>query len=275
MSAFRRHAFWLVLAFTLLGVLAQDPDDEDEDVEEEESDESKETKALMEQLTISMVSEVVDEKSFIVRDASAKTGRRKTLIRLGNTATTEQGELSDDDHQAKLAKSKEALTKAIGKQMIWWKAADDEVQPKVPEGKKPEDTPIIGDVWLIDGRHINGWMKNEGYLAAVQEYESELARDIMSVESEKKKKEAYEELAQAMKESSEYKAKAKKEAKQKAQKAVEAAAAEKEASEASLGMGVWIGAAVLVVGVIAAALSFSSSDDTKKATSSKKKTKGS
>jgi len=189
-----------------------------------------------------MVSEVVDERTFIVRDAAAKSGRRKLVVRLGNVGQPKRGDRGDAEYQAKLERSRNAFEKLVGKQMIWWKAAADEHQPQAPEGGDKEEVPVLADVWLIDGRHVNGWLTKQGHLSAAEDYPpSELARDILTVEADANKKAAYANLEKAMKEN------------QKAQKeaAAQAAKEAKEKADAEgepIGVAGWIG--IVAVGII-------------------------
>lgn len=229
--------------------------------EGEEVNASDETQAIIKQLTISMASEVVDGRTFIVRDTAAKTGRKKLLVRLGNVALPEQYSMSDEDHKAKLEKSYTALVQLVEKQMIWWKAAADEHQPPVPEGGKPEDVPMIADVWLMDGRHINGMLQGRGHLTELKEYEEELARNILTAEADEKKKESYKELEMAMKDSEKER---KKQAKEAAKQAVL-----NEPGE-PLGLAGWLGITVLIITVLGAAFNFGRESSKKKVNYNKK-----
>lgn len=210
------------------GAAAQEPD---------------ETKQLLDQLTITLVSEVVDARTVLVRDSKAKPGRKNIHIRLGNVATPERGAgASDEEHEAKLNKSKEALEKFVGKQMIWYKAAPDEHQPPDPAESEGKDAPavIVGDAWLIDGRHLNSLLAKEGHLVQEQQYHSDLARNILSAEADESKKESYKKLEEALRESE----------KEKKRMAEEKIAEEKLKGE-PIGVAGWIGLAVLGVTVVA------------------------
>jgi len=192
-----------------------------------------ETKQLLERLTISMGAEVLDERTFVIRD-TAKAGRK--LLRLGNVAPPEKGALGDAEYREKLEAAKSALSTVVGKQMIWWKAAPDEHQPPAPaDGSDPV---VLADVWLIDGRHVNTFLRSDGHLALAQEYHEELARNILTAEADENKKKSYKELEEAMRESSKAQAKEAKEAREK--EAKEASEA-KEAEAQALGVGGWIG----------------------------------
>mmetsp|Transcript_19580 Transcript_19580/g.51911 ORF Transcript_19580/g.51911 Transcript_19580/m.51911 type:complete len:273 (+) Transcript_19580:90-908(+) len=194
-----------------------------------EDPQTDETKALLNQLTISMIAEVVDERTLSIRDTAAK-GRK--LLRLGNSAGPAKGSLSDEDHKEKLEGSKAALTKLVGKQMIWWKAAAAEHQPPADS-----DT-VVGDVWLIDGRHVNSMLKKEGHLLHVEEYQEELAKNILTAAADEAKRESYKELEEALKESEKAKQKAEKEARK-----VEEASKPGE----PLGVGGYVGIAIVAV----------------------------
>jgi len=185
-----------------------------------------------------MVSEVVDERTVLIRD-SAKAGRK--LLRLGNTAAPERGSQSEAEHEDKIESSKGALRQLVGKQMVWWKAAADEFQPK---GEDPSgEAVVLADLWLMDGRHIPTMLVTEGHLAKTEHYAEELARNILTAESDAVKKESYKELEEAIRESQKYKAEEAKAAKAKA---------EADMPAESIGLGGWVGIVVLV-GVVAAA----------------------
>jgi len=200
-----------VLAFAaalLCSVLAtaEDPPAADAEAPAAAEEQSDETKQLLEQLTISMISEVVDERTLAIRDTTSK-GRK--LLRLGNTGGPEHGKWDNDDNKKeRIEGSKAALTKLVGKQMVWWKAAPEANQPK------GDAETVVGDIWLIDGRHINSLLKKEGHLSHVEEYKEELARNILTAEADEKKKESYKELEEALKESEKAKRKAAKDEKQ-------------------------------------------------------------
>jgi len=196
------------------------------------------TKELLKQLTISMVSEVVDERTVLIRD-SAKAGRK--LLRLGNTAAPERGATSEAEYEEKIESSKGALGQLVGKQMIWWKAAADEFQP---QGEDPSgETVVLADLWLMDGRHIPTMLVKEGHLAKAEHYTEELARNILTAESDAAKKDSYKELEEAIKESQKYKAEEAKAAKAKA---------EADLPVESIGWGGWMGI-VMLVGIVGSA----------------------
>lgn len=214
---------------------------------EEDAGEEDETKSLLKQLTISMVADVVDERTFAIRD-TAKNARK--LIRLGNTAAPERGDLDEAEHAKKIEAGKAFLAKLLEKQMIWYKAAPEEHQP--PSSEEGEDQVVLADVWLIDGRHINSLAKKEGHLFQAEHYQEELARDILTAESEASKKQSYKELEEALKESEKAKAK------ERAEKEKQARAAKKAEEEKGepLGFAGWMGIVVLLIIVVGAVTNF-------------------
>jgi len=208
-------------------------------------EEMDETKKLLAQLTIGMVSEVVDERTFEIRDAAAKTGRKRIHIRLGNVAAPKKGAgPSEEQHQARVGESKAALEKLVGKQMIWWKAAPDEHQPPKPDDLEAAAV-VIGDVWMIDGRHVNSMLAKLGHLEREELYNEELARDILTAEADVQKKKAYKDLEEALKESD----------KQKRKEAEERVKEEKMKPE-YFGMAGWFGLGTLGMIVVAALCNF-------------------
>jgi len=239
----RTMAFWHLSALAIglacisSGTVADDAPAEDA------TEAVDETKALLEQLTITMVSEVIDERTFEIRDSKATGGRKLVHIRLGNVAHPERGAgVSDEDHKAKLDKAKEGLSTLLSKQMIWFKPAPEEVQPEpVAEG-----TPVIvADAWLIDGRHINTLMTQNGHLAQDKQYETDLARNILSAEADEAKKDSYKKLEEALRESE----------KEKQRLAEEQIKAEKMKGE-PLGFAGWLGLGVLGIIVLGALCNF-------------------
>merc|ERR1712032_1760493 len=181
----------------------------------------------------------VDYRTFAIRD-SARAGKK--LIRLGNVAAPERGSMDDAAYEKKLEAVKEAFGNLVAKQMIWWKAGPDEVQPATKEGD--DAITVLSDVWLTDGRHVNSAMKKEGHASAVAEYESELAHNILTAESDEKKKESYKELEEALRESQKEKEKQAKEEKKRRRE-------QRKAEEASEPLGIlgWlvIGSFLLLV----------------------------
>jgi len=201
------------------------------------------TKELLEQLTITMVSEVVDGQTLEVRDAKATGGRKKAHIRIGNTALPERGAgASESEHEEKITKSKDALEKLVGKQMIWFKPAPDEHQPS-PVGV--EVPVIVADVWLSDGRHLSTLMVKQGHLVAQEAYHTDLARNILSAEADEAKQESYKKLEEALRESE----------KEKVRLAEEQRKAEKMKRE-PIGISGWIGLGVLGIIVLGSLFNF-------------------
>lgn len=236
----------LALAVLLASVLPSAMLAAEDAAEVAEGEEGDETKSLLKQLTISMVGEVVDERTFVVRD-TAKNAR--TLVRLGNTAPLDRGDLDEAEHAKKLEAGKAFLSKMLEKQMIWYKAAPEEHQPK---GEGDDEKVVVADVWLIDGRHINSLAEKEGHVLHVEQYREELARDILTVEAESAKKQSYKDLEEALKESEAAKAK---ERAAKRQEELAAKKAEEEAGE-PLGLAGWFGVATLVIILVGAATNF-------------------
>merc|ERR550525_179959 len=119
--------------------------------------------------------------------------------------------------------------------MIWWKAAADEHQPPAEESPGAE-TVVFADLWLMDGRHINGMLTKEGHLAKAEHYQEELARNILTAASDEEKKKSYKELEEAIKESQKAKAQA---------QAVEEQTQAEENVE-GISFGGWVGILVVV-----------------------------
>merc|ERR1719258_307195 len=168
-----------------------------DDVTKESSDD---TQKLISQLTIAMSAEVVDEQTFAIRDAST-AGSQFIYLRIGNTGSPPRGSLDDGEYAEKQRIAKEALGKLVDKQMIWYRAAPDAAQSANSSGPPV----ILADVWTTDGKHIGNFLKKEGHLAHEQVYETELARDILTVAAEEEKKESYKKLEEALKESEKFK----------------------------------------------------------------------
>lgn len=208
---------------------------------EEETDE---TKLLLKQLTIAMISEVIDERTVLVRDTAAKAAKKTIHLRLGNVGQPHKGSLNDADYAEKANVAKAALQKLVDKQMVWYKAAPDDLQPAASPGNEPDL--VIADLWSIDGRHINTAVKKDGHGVHVEEYHSELGKDILTAAAEVEKKESYKKLEEALKESEDAKRAAAKEQK-KAQEAEEANETE------PIGLGGWAGLSLvglLILGVV-------------------------
>lgn len=209
----------------------------------EVKEDSDETQKLISQLTIAMSAEVVDEQTFAIRDASK--GSKHIHLRIGNTGPTPRGSLNDGEYVEKQRVAKETLGKLVNKQMIWYKLAPDAVQAANSSG-----TPtILADVWSTDGRHLGNFLKKEGHLSDEQVYDSELAKDILTVASEEEKKESYKKLEEALKESEKFK--------QDAAKAERAKVEEEEMAETeSFGLSGWMGVTMLLVIALGAATNF-------------------
>lgn len=254
-----RHIILVTLAFFVSFAVADDvpsgdvPAAEGEQATDAPAEEDDPTTNIMKQLTIAMASEVVDERTFAVRDAASK-GRK--LIRLGNVAPIEKGSLTDEEYQERVEAGKAALSKLVEKQMMLWKAAPEEFQPKVEDDDLDGEL-IIADAWTVDGRHMPTLLKKEGHLVSAPAYESELAKDILSAAADEEKREAYKKLEEALKESEAAKA---------AQRAEDAAAqrALEEAENAEpIGLGGWIGLAVVALLVIGVFTNFGRADKKK------------
>jgi len=199
---------------------------------------------VISQLTIAMSAEVVDERTFAIRDASA--GSKQVHLCLGNVGPTPRGSLDDGEYEEKKKVAKEALGKLVDKQMIWYKAAPEPMQRANSSDAVPV---ILADVWTTEGRHISSLLKTEGHLAEVKTYEEELAKDILSVAAEQQKKEDYKKLEEALKESEK--------AKQEAARASRAQAEAEEANEVeSIGLGGWVALLMVVALAVGVATNF-------------------
>jgi hypothetical protein len=244
-------AFWLVVAFCAgayaegEAAAAESTEDTSTVVDGEETDE---TKKMLKQLTIGMISEVIDERTVMIRDAGAKAAKKTMLLRLGNVGAVPRGSLDDGEYQEKVKVAKTALEKMVDKQMIWYKVAPESfAQAPAADGPGP-DTMVV-DLWSIDGRHIPTALKTDGHLETAQEYEYELAKDILTAAAEIEKKESYKKLEEALKESEEAK-----------RAAAKAAKAEQQAQEDSevegFGISGWLGMITLLAIVVGAATNF-------------------
>jgi len=207
--------------------------------------ETDETKALLKQLTIAMASDVIDERTFLVRDTS-KGSKKQVHIRLGNTAAVSK---DGGDYEEKVRVAKQALGKLVDKQMIWYKPAPENLQPPAPEDAA-EPTIIVADVWAIDGRHLSSALKKDGHVTHVEEYVSELGKDILTAAAEEEKKDSYKKLEEALKESEKAKQEAAKAAK------AEKAKQEAEANVEGFGFAGWLGMSVIGVLVLGVATNF-------------------
>merc|ERR1712139_294575 len=118
-----------------------------------------------------------------------------------------------------------------------------------PSSADGEPQVVIADLWAIDGRHLNSALKKDGHLSEAQEYESELAKDILTVAAEHEKKESYKKLEEALKESEK--------AKREAAKAARAQQEEEEAAEVEhFGLAGWAGISMLLLIVVGVFMNF-------------------
>jgi len=187
-----------------------------------------------------MAAEVIDERTFAVRDTSK--GSKQIHLRLGNTGPTPRDSLDDGEYAEKVRVAKQALGKLVDKQMIWYKPGPDAVQSMNSTASVPS---VLADVWSIDGKHISSFLKKEGHLSDEQAYETDLGKDILTVASEEEKKESYKKLEEALKES------------EKAKKAAaQAMQLEDEDGTESIGLPGWIGMAMVVAIVFGIATNF-------------------
>merc|ERR1719276_676547 len=245
----------LVLAVSLFDVVRGEDAAVDATAEADATGDKGDADNIMKQLTIAMASEVIDERTFSVRDAAQKG---KTLVRLGNVAPIEKGSLTEEEYAEKVEAGKAALAKLVEKSMMLWKAAPNEHQPKEDEEDEDLDGKIvIADAWTVDGRHIPTMLTKEGHLAAAPVYESEFAKDILSAAADEEKRESYKKLEEALKESEAAKA-----AERKAQQAAQRAEEEAEDVE-PIGFGGWLGLVVLAVLVVGALTNFGREDKKK------------
>jgi hypothetical protein len=226
-----------------------------EDAEEEGADE---TKQLLKKLTITMAAEVIDERTFAIRDSSS--ARKQVHLRLGNCGLVPRGSLDDGEYEEKVKVAKEALSKFVDKQMIWFKAAPADLQPANETGKP---SIVIADVWNTEGRHLPLFMKKEGHLDDAKEYECDLCKDILSVAAEEEKKESYKKLEEALKESEKAKKEAAKAAREKAQQ-------EDEEEHEGLGFGGWVAISILLMIVVGVLTNFGRPKKTKNNLNKKK-----
>lgn len=214
----------------------------------EASEENDETKQLLKQLTIAMTSEILDERTVVIRNTGDKAKKRELHLRLGNTGAPTRGSLSDGEYAEKVKVAKEALTKLVEKQMIWYKAAPESLQaPSSSDASAPDV--VVADIWSIDGKHIATSLKGDGHLDHSEEYESELGKDILTVAAEVEKKESYKKLEEALKESE----KAKQEA---AKAAREQQRQEEEENVEGFGIAGWLGMGVVIALVVGVATNF-------------------
>lgn len=233
-SASRLKApFWVALLLVL--VHGESPESAATEAEAAPVEENDPTKELLKQLTIGMM-EVIDERTVALRPTSTKEGKRVIHLRLGNVGSVPRGSLSDADYAEKVSAAKAALTKLVDKQALWYKYAPENIQAPAPTDGSPQIA--IADLWSRGGRHVSTAMKKEGHLSDVQEYESEIARDILGAAAKDEKDDSYKKLADALKENQE--------AQKAADKAEKVKAEEEQAAAEGLGIGGWIGIALLV-----------------------------
>merc|ERR1712224_1045983 len=189
--------------------------------------------------------DVVDERTVLIRPTSSKD-KQHMHIRLGNAGPPSRGSLSESEYAEKLSAAKAALVKLVDKQAVWYKAGPDAVQP--PKGADGEPTVVVGDLWSKGGRHVNSALKKEGHLTDVQEYESEIAKDILGAAAKDAKDESQKKLNDALGEYAKAKA-----ADEKAKKAkVEA----EESPPEGFGIAGWIAIAILLALVLGVATNF-------------------
>lgn len=238
------NSLWLKASFRtailLVLVYGESPQDTATEgaVEEQQPDPTAE---LLKQLTIGML-EVVDERTVLLRPTSTKEGKKPLHLRLGNAGSVPRGSLSDNEYAEKVSAAKAALAKLVDKQALWYKFAPDSAQPP----KSDDDgTPqmVLADIWSRGGRHVNSAMKKEGHLSDAQEYEAELARDILGAAAKEEKEDSYKKLGEAMQEHQ----KEQRAASKAASKAATAKAEEEEAAAEGFGLAGWIGIALLVL----------------------------
>jgi len=241
------NSLWLKAAFRtailLVLVYGDSPQDAPTEaptegaVEEQQPDPTAE---LLKQLTIGML-EVVDERTVLLRPTSTKDGKKPMHLRLGNVGLVPRGSLSDEEYAEKVSAAKAALAKLVDKQALWYKFAPESVQPPKTDDGSPQM--VLADIWSRGGRHVSSALKKEGHLSDAQEYESELARDILGAAAKDEKDESYKKLGEAMQEHQKEQAAASKAA----NKAAKAEAEEEEAAAEGLGLAGWIGIALLVL----------------------------
>jgi len=168
---------------------------------EGESEAESETQSILNELTIHMGGEVIDERTFLIRDSASTTRGGKMKVRLGNVAPVEKGSMSDEEYGEKLEAAKNALQQFVDKQMIFFKEAPAEAQPVLKEGEpEPEIPLVVSNVWTIDGRHINGILAKAGHLAKTEDYQDEMGKDILTAAADDSKRDQYKKLEEALKE---------------------------------------------------------------------------
>jgi len=229
-------------------------DSKDQATDEAADGEEGQDKGILSELTITLGSEVLDERSFVIRSSDA--GSKKTVVRLGNVSPIEAGVA---DYEEKVEKAKKALKQFAESQMIFWKKAPEEAQTTDEVNGMPV---MVADVWTIDGRHVPKAMIKAGHLGEKSEYESEIAKDILMAESDEQKRDSYKKLEEALKENNEAQKKAAEEAGQ---------AEEDEEPAEPLGFAGWVGLSVPVVIVLGVFFNFGREDPRRSKGSQKKK----
>lgn len=206
--------------------------------------EGKEVTDMLSQLTIAMSVEAINERTFTIRDS--KPGSQQVNLRLGNAGPTPRGSLNDSQYAERVEVAKEALGKLVRNQLIHYKPAP--IQQDVYGA-------ILADAWSSDGKHIVNFLKKEGHLSHEQVYETDLAKDILTVASEEEKKENNKKLEEALRESHE--------AQREATKASQVQAEQKEAAAEGLGLAGWIGIAMVAALAVGAATNFGKTSNKK------------
>jgi len=259
--AFNRR-LWLALAAYVaflsapaFGDAEQPPLQQDPATEKVADDENDETAKLLKQLTIVMT-EMVDERTVVMRHVSSKDKKKTIHLRLGNTGPVPRGSLNDAEYAEKVNAAKAALAKMVDKQMVWYKAAPDASQPAASAGESDGSPDIVlADMWNKGGRHINTALKKDGHLSEAEEYHSELARDILTAAAETEKANSYKKLDEALKENEKEKRENDKANRAKAKEAEAAREAEDAAAE-GFGLAGWLGILMLVLLVVGVATNF-------------------
>jgi len=218
---------------------------------QEDTDETDPTKQLLKQLNLSMV-EVIDEQTVLMRHATKKEGKGQVHVRLGNAGPPLQGSLNDAEYAAKRDASKAALVTLCDKMAVWYKFAPESVQPAKSTDGSPDI--MIADLWTKGGKHINSALKKDGHLSNVEEYESEIAKDIFGAAAAEAKEESYKKLAEAMKES---------EAARQEEAAKLKASAKEDEDPESFGVTGWLAIAGLVALGVGVATNFGKSKKSK------------
>lgn len=253
------RTLWLAVAVYMaflsapaFGDAEQDPPKQDPATEKVADDENDETAKLLKQLTIVMT-EMVDERTVVMRHVSSKDKKKTIHLRLGNTGAVPRGSLNDAEYAEKVNAAKAALAKLVDKQMVWYKAAPDASQPASSGDGSPDI--VLADMWNKGGRHINTALKKDGHLSEAEEYHSELGKDILTAAAETEKANSYKKLEEALKENEKEKRENDKANRAKAKEG-EAAREADEAAAEGFGLAGWLGILMLVFLVIGVATNF-------------------